>query len=426
MEKSRNSLFDWPQKAPSAALHCLADADFILGLEFGPPNWWQTWQQQRLAELLTWTGQKEFSKLPVQRREDYRAQFDAVNPRVPPDHGRMEAFQSSGSSGVPVTFWRSELVTRVNVSHYWADHRRQGRDLHTSMAVITGTPGPHDGSHKQLPADPWLHPGAQLGRNAPQFTMREHALWVCEQAPNYLVTTPATLSSILSIVEMEQLKAPRISQVMTSSHVVEPVLRERTRRVLGASIRDRYSCEEIGPIAFQCPESDDFYHVAVANTLVEVVDNYGKPLPDGEPGSVLVTGLHQWASPAVRYDLGDVAALHSNCPACGATVPALSQLLGRKYFLLNSPSDGLRHLRILAEHWLACANVREHRVVQTDASTFRAEVVLDHVMTEAERRALSDMLARLIGSEFTITLVQLDAIPWPPGAKRQEFVGWQP
>lgn len=426
MEISRNSLFDWPQKAPSAALHCLADADFILGLELGPPDWWKTWQQQRLAELMDWTGLTAFSQRPIQTRNDYRTQFEAGAPRIPPDHGRMEAFQSSGSSGVPVTFWRSELATRINASHYWADHRRQGRDLRTSMAVITGTPGPHSGSHKRILADPWLHPGPQLGRNAPQFTMREHAVWVCEQAPNYLATTPATLSSILSIVEMEQLKAPRISQVMTSSHVVEPALRERTRRVLGASIRDRYSCEEIGPIAFQCPDSDDFYHVAVANTLVEVVDKYGKPLPEGEPGSVLVTGLHQWASPAVRYDLGDIAALHAHCPACGATVPALSQLLGRKYFLLNSATHGLRHVRILAEHWLACANVREHRVVQTGASTFRAEVVLDHVMTEAERRALSDMLARLIGPEFTITLVQLDAIPWPPGAKRHEFVGWQP
>lgn len=426
MEKSRNSMLDWPLQAPSAALHCLADADFILALELGPADWWQTWQQQRLAELLKWTSLTGFSHLPVQRRDDYRTQFEAGAPGVPPSHGRLKAYQSSGSSGVPVTFWRSDLATRINVSHYWADHRRQGRDLRSSMAVITGTPGPHSGNHKQLPADPWLHPGQQMGRNAPQFTMREHALWVCKHAPKYLATTPATLSSILSIIDMESLEAPRISQVMTSSHFVESELRERTRRVLGASIRDRYSCEEIGPIAFQCPESDDFYHVAVANTLVEVVDIHGKPMPEGVPGSVLVTGLHQWASPTVRYDLGDIAAMHSHCPACGATVPALSQLLGRKYFLLNSPTDGLRHVRILAEHWLACADVREHRVVQTGAGAFRAELVLDHPMTEVERQALSDMLARLIGSEFTITLVQLDAIPWPPGAKRHEFVGWQP
>lgn len=424
MEIPLPALRDWPEQAPSVVLHRLADADFLGGLELGPANWWQAWQQQRLTELLQWTRRGRFSSLPLQRREDYRAQFENAPPRVPPEHGRLESFQSSGSSGVPVTFWRSELATRINVSHYWADHQRQGRDLHASMAVITGTPGPHQGEHKDLPRDPWLQPGQQLGRNAPQFTMLEHAHWVCKFKPHYLATTPATLSSILSIIDMQGLKPPHIAQVMTSSHVVEPELRERARRVLGASIRDRYSCEEIGPIAFQCPESDDYYHVAVGNAIVEVVDPNGEPMPRGVSGQVLVTGLHQWATPALRYDLGDIAALHADCPACGATVPTMSQLLGRKYFLLNSAYGGLRHVRILAEHWLACAPVREHRVLQTSASTFRAEVVLDRPLSVTEHHALCAMVSRAVGAEFSIELLQLPAIAWPPGAKRHEFVGW--
>jgi hypothetical protein len=96
--------------------------------------------------------------------------------------------------------------------------------------------------------------------------------------------------------------------------------------------------------------------------------------------------------------------------------------MGRKYFLLHSPSQGLRHVRILAEHWLACAPVREHRVVQTSSDAFRAEVVLDRAMADSEQRALLTMLAQLIGPEFTIELVQLNAIPWT-SSKRHEFVG---
>ncbi len=369
-------------------------------------------------------GRNNFSDLPIQSREAFRVQFETIPARAPQGHGDLTQFQSSGSSGVPVAFWRSELATRVNFSHYWADHQRQGRDLHATLAVITGTPGAHTGTHREVAGEPWVHPGIQLARNAPQFAMHEHALWLCEHAPTYLATTPATLSSIISIIEMNHLKAPRIAQVMTSSHLVEPELRMRARRVLGASIRDRYSCEELGPIAFQCPESDDYYHVAVCNVIVEVVDPDGHPVPDGVCGSVLVTGLHQWASPALRYELGDIAAMHTHCPACGATVPTLSRLMGRKYFLLNSAAGGLRHVRILAEHWLACAPVREHRVVQTSADSFRVEVVLDQPLDTVQRGALVVMLRQALGPEFAIDLDQLDAIPWPPGTKRQEFVGW--
>ena len=438
------SLLAWPHQVPSAALHSLADAHFIHGLELGPPEWWQQWQHARLVALREWleplswwqgwlahtdgphASSGALTGLPIMRRADYRKLVESHDAIAPPDHGTLHEHYSSGSIGVPVRFLRSELANRISANHYWADHQRQGRNLQLRIATLNGTPGPHQGSHMTLLGDPWLHPGVQWGRNAPQFTMLEHARWVCQQAPDYLATTPATLSSLLSLIKIKRLPAPRIQQVMTSSHAVEPGLRERARRVLGASIRDRYSCEELGPIAFQCPEDDDYYHVAVGNVAVELVDDAGHPLAAGTSGNVLVTGLHQWASPALRYELGDIATGHDHCPGCGATVPALSALLGRKYFLLNTAAGGLRHVRILAEHWLACALVREHRVVRTGTSSFRAELVLDHPMTDAERTALQSMLMRLIGAEFRFELEQLSAIPWPPGGKRQEFVGLIP
>lgn len=448
MSNSSNSLLDWPHQAPSAAVHTLADTHFIMGLELGPNAWWQQWQHDRLAQLLQWlepqatwqTWQSKstdghtsrssgnaLSALPVMRREDFRELVASHGAIAPPEHGVLHTHRSSGSVGVPVSFSRSELANRINTSHYWADHQRQGRDLQASLAIITGTPGEHSGTHLDIAADPWLHPSIQMGRNAPQFTMLEHAQWLCKVAPTYWATTPATLSSVISLVKLKGLPAPRIAQVMTSSHAVEPALRERARKVLvGASIRDRYSCEEVGPIAFQCPESDEYYHVAVANVIVEITDERGQPVVDGTPGNVLITGLHQWASPAVRYDLGDIATGHKHCPGCGATVPALSKLLGRKYFLVNEGSGRVRHARVLAEHWLACGPVREHRVVQTGLQSFRVEVVMDHDMTPSEGLAMQAMLKRVIGPEFTFGLMQLDAISWPAGTKRQEFVGLLP
>lgn len=449
MTNSSKSFLDWPHQAPSAAVHTLADAHFVLGLELGPPAWWQQWQRDRLGQLLQWLQAQAWwqtwqsarpassaselsshtilSELPVMRREDFRTLVASHAAAVPPEHGVLHTHQSSGSAGVPVSFSRSELANRINTSHYWADHQRQGRDLHASMAVITGTPGEHSGSHLEITGDPWLHPAMQLGRNAPQFTMLEHAHWLCKTAPAYWATTPATLSAVISLIKLKGLIAPRITQVLTSSHAVEPALRERTRRVLGgASIRDRYSCEEVGPIAFQCPESDDYYHVAVANVMVEITDDQGSPVAEGKSGNVLITGLHQWASPAIRYDLGDIATGHNQCPGCGATVPALSKLLGRKYFLVNEGSGSVRHVRLLAEHWLACGPVREHRVVQTGAQSFRVEVVMDHVMTSSQGLAMQAMLKRVVGPEFTFGLMQLEAILWPAGTKRQEFVGLLP
>jgi hypothetical protein len=101
-------------------------------------------------------------------------------------------------------------------------------------------------------------------------------------------------------------------------------------------------------------------------------------------------------------------------------------LLGRKHFLLQAPLGHWRHVRLLADEWLACAPFREYRLVQEAAQQFRVEFVLAHPISPTQSRRLVAMLKRLVGPEFRFELVQLKAIAWPPGRKRLEFVGLVP
>jgi phenylacetate-CoA ligase len=313
------------------------------------------------------------------------------------------------------------MALRISQNHYWADHQRQGRDLRGTLVSIAGRIGAHDGDVKSVESQPWLYPGALLQREVTQFTGQQHARWLCTQRPYYLSTLPSALSQIIGVIVTEGLRPPPMLQILSAFQTTTPDLRSRAREVFGASIRDRYSCEEIGPLAFQCPHSDDHYHVAVANAIVEVVDDAGNPCPDGVTGNVLVTGLHQWASPVMRYAIGDIAIAHQQCPACGATVPALSKLLGRKAYLLRSPSLGLQYLPALGEHWMACAPVVHHRVVQTSATHLRAEVVLDRPLQSGEHAALMAMLSREFGEEFSIEVAQVPSIA-RSSFKQQDFV----
>jgi phenylacetate-CoA ligase len=444
MQHQNNALLSWPHEVPAPVARALVDAHFVRALELGPPAWWQQWQTARLAEMFAWLGSEDWwtnwatsrlgpsspiealAGLPIMAREDFRSLVASHDPEVPVEHGKLSNFSTSGSSGVPATFWRSELAQRINNNHYWADHQRQGRDLTLRMAAIKAFIDPHDGTHQLAHGEPWLHPGEQMVRLLDKFTVAEHAVWLANNPATYLVTLPNLLSGVLSTIEINKSSPPSFCQIMTLGQTVDPQLRERAREILGASIRDRYSCEEVGPMAFQCPESDDYYHCAVTNAVVEVVDNAGRHVVDGVEGNVLVTGLHQWASPAVRYDLGDIATWHAVCPGCGNSAPALSKLLGRKFFLLKRPNGEWHQINILARHWLACAPFREYRLVQTSTMAFRAEFVLDQPISEAQSQATIATLQKLVGPEYTFELAQLDAIPWPPGRKRQEFVGLMP
>jgi phenylacetate-CoA ligase len=254
--------------------------------------------------------------------------------------------------------------------------------------------------------------------------MDEHARWLARLAPAYLALNPTVLSGILESFESGIAPPIGLKQLMTFGATVEPQLRRRARAALGASIRDRYSCEEVGPVALQCPhdDSDDPpYHVCVGNVIVEVVDAQGGASAPGETGRVLVTGLHHWASPAVRYDIGDVAALSPQC-TCGAQVPTLTRLLGRKRALLRTPSGQSKFVRLTASDWLEVAPVREFRLIQESPLKIRVELVVREPLTAQQHAALAAMLHRRVSSEFAYDLQQLDAIDWPPGEKRQDVV----
>ena len=89
-----------------------------------------------------------------------------------------------------------------------------------------------------------------------------------------------------------------------------------------------YSSQEVGYIALECPTGES-YHVQAENVLVEVLDDQDRPCSPGDVGRVVVTALHNFATPLLRYDIGDYAEVGAPCP-CGRGLPALRRIMGRQ------------------------------------------------------------------------------------------------
>ena len=57
------------------------------------------------------------------------------------------------------------------------------------------------------------------------------------------------------------------------------------------------------------------------NLIVEIVDDKGAPCASGEIGRVIVTDLHNFATPLMRYDIGDYAEVAAPCLCGGGCHP---------------------------------------------------------------------------------------------------------
>src|SRR5262249_10447498 len=143
---------------------------------------------------------------------------------------------------------------------------------------------------------------------------------------------------------------------------LSPDLRVRLTQMLGLPVEDNYSSQEAGIVALQCPHGE-LYHTMAESLVVEVLRDDDTPCGEGEVGRVVVTDLHNFASPLVRYDTGDYAEVGGPCP-CGRTLPTLRRVLGRKRNLLMK-ADGSRFLpRAGFESFAAIAPVLQYQVVQ--------------------------------------------------------------
>jgi phenylacetate-CoA ligase len=181
-----------------------------------------------------------------------------------------------------------------------------------------------------------------------------------ERQPAYVATYPVALR-VLAAVALERGGAmPLVRQFITSTEPVTAAMRALARRVFGARVTGRYSCEECGWLAHQCPVHDH-YQALSANVVLEVVDDDGQACAPGQVGRVLVTALHSYAMPLIRYEVGDLAVLGDGCD-CGITLPVLSGIEGREREFFVLP-DGTRRR--------AAFNLPLHRVELTGRTGWR-------------------------------------------------------
>jgi len=414
------------------AAHVLQAFGTIEGVEHGLPRRRREYQQARLAEVMAharahspfWAariprGKVDLARLPLLTRAALRSQVEAEGALpVPMDQGGVHENATSGSTSEPLRFFTTGTNAAYNAARYAFDDIASGRDISLPITVRDSK------ADRVEMRDRWPSLTGEVWRTGPArcipvagLSMEEIVALLLAEPPGHLAFAPAVVAALIDAAEAAGRPPGSVGEILTFGETVPPRLREDARRVLGMRIADRYSCEEIGPIAFQCWKDDRHYHVASSNVIVEAVDDSGRKVAEGAPGNLVLTALNATATPILRYNLGDIARLLPRC-ACGHAGPALIDLQGRRKSLLRRP-DGQRILYYTrAPEMMRIAPLRAFRVVQPDRATLVLEVAADRALTDAERDALAALVRAETSEDFVVRTVEVERIDWGRGGKR--------
>ncbi len=175
-----------------------------------------------------------------------------------------------------------------------------------------------------------------------------------------------------------------------------------------------------GTIALQCP-LHEHYHIQSENLIVEVLHPDGTECKPGETGEVVLTTLHNFAMPLIRYQLGDYAVVGEACP-CGRGLPVLERIHGRQRNMLVLP-DGSQHWPSFPSAlWLKVAPIEQFRIIQTALDSLEVTYAMGRPLTTAEQTDLKAALAERLGYAFDIVWNRVHFIERTANAKYEDFV----
>ncbi len=350
-------------------------------------------------------------RLPVLTRAEIQETGPGLSaPRSPKNHGRRLTYAGAGAIGRPVRIqgtalahqFRNAIGLRANIWHR--------RDYSGKMAAIQ-----HLNSAQRKLAESgerarWSQgypTGPMLYRDI-AGPVDDHLAWLAAENPDYLMTYASSALVLAERAAETGHSLPGLKDVAVFGEPAGADLRAACRRAWDVNVVDSYSAIEVGPVAIQCPDHDHL-HIQAEALLVEILDDDGAPCRPGAVGRVVITALHNFAMPLIRYEIGDYAEVGAPC-ACGRGLPSITRVLGRQTARVMLPDGERRFVRIDGAALSGVAPLRQVQMVQRSRDEIEVRLVATRQLDQDELARLGAILRRGLGHRFPLRVAYVDAI----------------
>jgi phenylacetate-CoA ligase len=353
---------------------------------------------------------------PRVRRRDVEA-FVAEGRLGDLHEGRYRVFATSGSTGAQGIF--------VYAPHEFAEWIALGLSRLARLGVSAQTRLVSIGAPGDAQITKQLFAAFSAGREGvPRVTVATPLPETVATLNAYQPEAVIAYASVLGMLADEQLEGrlriePRLT--MSTSEVLTDDVADRVTRAWGAAPINAYAATEAPGIAVAMPEQVGM-HVWEESVVLEVVDDAGRPVPPGRPGSkVLLTNLVNRTQPLIRYELLDSVVVAEGEDPTGRPYMHLARVDGRSDDILELPVRGGRttcvHPFHLRAPFVRLHDVHRYQIVhRTDGLLVRIvpRTGSERNLAERVRAALAGALAD-VGADVPVRVELVRDIEREPG-----------
>jgi phenylacetate-CoA ligase len=427
------------------ALRNLANITAINLIENGDRTARENWQSRQLANLIGHARSRSdfwrqrlssdvmkrgiMEDLPMQSRDDVNRQVSLEGSLMATDgNAPIAGYSSTGSTGTPVKVYVCPENGYYTVIRSLAQYFINDLSLtenRVQIAPATSLAKLDDKSLAVTTAASWAGPLGKVFSTGTAKTIiyqqDENALIdeLSKSRAGYLISPNRYLDIIMKKGGVDLIKRLGVRLwIHLSDRRDAEIVKALTN--IGVPSLSNYSAGEIGPIAFECQKCQDHFHVAHSNVIVECDDQLTSSFNGKVVGRLLVTHLHSYATPIIRYDVGDLGHLEEHCP-CGHDGPTISNILGRGKHFLRHPDGRLLPFYMSTRMLLEAIPFNECRIRQDKVDTITVELAERESVTTDEEMKLKKLFVKMTDPAFKIEIKPVRTIDWSGNPKRLFF-----
>jgi len=363
----------------------------------------------------------ELLKLPVVNKMTLIEWGDDI---LVTNNGTPTTYYTSGTTGIPLRIRINEFECIKNELVYVFEpdafeFRKVGELLRRKFILLLGRKS--TGQYAPYSEHFLLDTFSSLGDKKIREKIYNKIL---DDSLIYLFAYSSVILELMKYVREDGAKLPIIANLSGEgiSSEEEKFIYETT----GIPIIFSYNCKESGKVGEKCPVNIGtcLYHIYRERVLVEIIDDDGRQLKNGEEGDIVLTVLDRTVTPIIRYSTGDKGRILSQLCSCGRLSPLL-EVQGRKndnILLSDGSTFSFLLFRPLFLKEIGLENIIKYQIIQKDFNNIEINFIPQKKISFEKLKIIETILENNLRKKAKINFREVGQIENHQSGKNKVFV----
>lgn len=206
-----------------------------------------------------------------------------------------------------------------------------------------------------------------------------------------------------------------LKATFTSAEYLQDFQRKQIEETFCTKHIDAYGCGDGMGGANQCEHAKG-YHTNIETSIMEIINSKGQDCLAGEEGEIVLTSLHDYAMPLIRYTPGDVAEVGADSCPCGRSLPILKKIIGRTSDLIHLPNGrALNGIAIPFADW--ADKIEKFQIWHTEPDLIELKIIPKDGFSKDDTKHIESIMAYHLGDGIRLKVDLVDNIPLTESGK---------